>query len=73
MEKILRENVRHPEKVNKPDTPILRKPNWIRVKAPNSEGYKATKKILKIITWSLYVKKPIVLMLVSAGRRDMQL
>ena len=47
MEKILRENVRHPEKVNKPDTPILRKPNWIRVKAPNSEGYKATKKILK--------------------------
>ena len=47
MEKILRENIRHPEKVNKPDTPILRKPNWIRVKAPNSEGYKATKKILK--------------------------
>ena len=47
MEKILRENVRHPEKVNKPDTPILRKPNWIRVKAPNSEGYKSTKKILK--------------------------
>ena len=47
MEKILRENVRHPEKVNKPDTPILRKPNWIRVKAPSSEGYKATKKILK--------------------------
>ena len=47
MEKILGENVRHPEKVNKPDTPILRKPNWIRVKAPNSEGYKATKKILK--------------------------
>ena len=53
MEKILRENVRHPEKVNKPDTPILRKPNWIRVKAPNSEGYKSTKKILKTITWSL--------------------
>ena len=47
MEKILRENVRHPEKANKPDTPILRKPNWIRVKAPNSEGYKATKQILK--------------------------
>ena len=47
MEKILRENIRHPEKVNKPDTPILRKPNWIRVKAPSSEGYKATKKILK--------------------------
>ena len=47
MEEILRENIRHPEKVNKPDTPILRKPNWIRVKAPNSEGYKATKKILK--------------------------
>ena len=47
MEKIFRENVRHPEKANKPDTPILRKPSWIRVKAPTSEGYKTTKTILK--------------------------
>ncbi len=38
---------RHPEKAHKPDTPILRKPDWIRVKAPNSEGYRKTRNILK--------------------------
>ena len=38
---------RHPEKAHKADTPILRKPSWIRVKAPNSEGYKRTRDILK--------------------------
>lgn len=38
---------RHPEKAHKPDTPILRKPNWIRVKAPNSDGYRKTRNILK--------------------------
>ncbi len=38
---------RHPEKAHKPDTPILRKPDWIRVKAPNSEGYRRTRNILK--------------------------
>ena len=29
---------RHPEKANRPDSPILRKPDWIRVKAPVSQG-----------------------------------
>jgi len=38
---------RHPEKAHKPDTPILRKPSWIRVKAPTSEGYRTTRNILK--------------------------
>ncbi|MCK4862007.1 MAG: lipoyl synthase [Rhodobacteraceae bacterium] len=38
---------RHPEKAHKVDTPILRKPSWIRVKAPVSAGYKATRDILK--------------------------
>lgn len=38
---------RHPEKAHKPDTPILRKPDWIRVKAPMSQGYRDTHKILK--------------------------
>jgi len=38
---------RHPEKAHKPDTPILRKPDWIRVKAPTSEGYRDTRKVLK--------------------------
>ena len=38
---------RHPEKAHKPDTPILRKPDWIRVKAPSSEGYRQTRNILR--------------------------
>lgn len=38
---------RHPEKAHRPDTPILRKPSWIRVKAPTSEGYRETREILR--------------------------
>jgi len=38
---------RHPEKANKPDSPILRKPAWIRVKAPGSEQYQETRKIVR--------------------------
>ncbi|MEX0969569.1 MAG: lipoyl synthase [Paracoccaceae bacterium] len=38
---------RHPEKAQKADTPILRKPDWIRVKAPVSEGYRKTRDILR--------------------------
>jgi len=38
---------RHPEKANRPDTEVLRKPKWIRVKAPTSKGYAETRKIVK--------------------------
>ena len=38
---------RHPEKAHRPDTPLLRKPNWIRVKAPVSKGYAETKSIVR--------------------------
>ena len=38
---------RHPEKAHRPDTPLLRKPEWIRVKAPGSPVYRETKKIVK--------------------------
>jgi lipoic acid synthetase len=38
---------RHPEKQAKPDTPLLRKPEWLRVRAPGSEGYNATREIVK--------------------------
>lgn len=38
---------RHPEKAHRPDTPMLRKPDWIRVKAPSSEGYKKTREIMR--------------------------
>ena len=38
---------RHPEKQARPDTPILRKPEWIRVKAPGSPEYARTKEIVR--------------------------
>jgi lipoic acid synthetase len=38
---------RHPEKVHRPETPLLRKPEWIRVKAPGSPGYAETQKIVR--------------------------
>src|SRR4051812_43474165 len=38
---------RHPEKAHRPDTPLLRKPDWIRVKAPVSRGYAETQRIVK--------------------------
>jgi len=38
---------RHPEKVNRPETPLLRKPDWIRVKAPGSPIYTETQKIVR--------------------------
>lgn len=39
--------IRHPEKAHKPDTEVLKKPDWIRVKAPVSKGYRETKAIVK--------------------------
>ncbi len=38
---------RHPEKAHRPDTPLLRKPDWIRVKAPGSAIYAETQKIVR--------------------------
>jgi lipoyl synthase len=38
---------RHPEKARRPDSPVLAKPAWIRVKAPVSAGYFATQKIMR--------------------------
>jgi lipoic acid synthetase len=38
---------RHPEKQANPDTPVLRKPDWLRVRAPGSAGYNATRAIVK--------------------------
>ncbi len=39
--------VRHPEKANKPENEVKRKPAWIRVKAPTSEGYHDTRKLMR--------------------------
>lgn len=38
---------RHPEKAHRPDQEVLRKPKWIRVKAPVSKGYLETREIVK--------------------------
>jgi lipoyl synthase len=38
---------RHPEKAHRPDSAVLRKPDWIRVKAPVSREYAETKAIIR--------------------------
>ncbi len=38
---------RHPEKAHRPDAPIARKPEWIRVRAPNSPVYRETNEIVR--------------------------
>lgn len=40
-------SARHPEKAHRPDNPIQKKPDWIRVKAPGSPGWKETHRIVK--------------------------
>ena len=39
--------LRHPEKRNRPETPVQRKPDWIRVKAPTSKGFAETRAIVR--------------------------
>jgi lipoic acid synthetase len=41
--------LRHPEKAHKPDNPVPRKPGWIRVKAPNSPEYFATRDLMRAL------------------------
>jgi len=41
--------LRHPEKAHKPDNPIARKPDWIRVKAPVSREYNETRKLMRAL------------------------
>jgi lipoic acid synthetase len=46
-EKLLDKAKRHPEKQKNPDRPAGRKPDWIRVKAPQGEVYAETKAIVR--------------------------
>ena len=39
--------VRHPEKANRASTPALRKPDWIRVRAPNHPTYHETRALMR--------------------------
>ena len=38
---------RHPEKAHLPDTPVLPKPAWIRVKAPGAHAFDKTREVLR--------------------------
>jgi lipoic acid synthetase len=38
---------RHPEKAHRPDNPIRRKPDWIRVKAPTHPVYRETRDLMR--------------------------
>ena len=38
---------RHPEKAHRPDSEVLKKPDWIRVKAPVSKGFQETREIVR--------------------------
>ena len=38
---------RHPEKVGRPDSPLLKKPDWIRVKAPGSPQFAETQRLVR--------------------------
>ena len=39
--------LRHPEKAGRPDNPIQRKPDWIRVRAPTSPVYHQTRALMR--------------------------
>jgi lipoyl synthase len=39
--------LRHPEKAHRPDNPIQRKPDWIRVKAPTHPVYHETRALMR--------------------------
>jgi len=44
---VVKARPRHPEKAHRPDAPVLKKPDWIRVKAPVSRGYAQTQAIVR--------------------------
>jgi len=44
---LLESRPRHPEKAHRPDTEMLRKPDWIRVRAPGSPVYRETQQIVR--------------------------
>jgi lipoyl synthase len=46
-EKERRAALRHPEKARNPDSPVQRKPEWIRVKAPMGKAYSQTESIVR--------------------------
>ncbi|MHA1517698.1 MAG: lipoyl synthase [Alphaproteobacteria bacterium] len=43
----VKERPRHPEKARLPDTPVMPKPPWIRVKAPGAHAFDTTRQVLR--------------------------
>jgi lipoic acid synthetase len=41
---------RHPEKAHRPDSPIPRKPEWLRVRAPGSPEYLETRRLMRSLS-----------------------
>ncbi|MGB1147088.1 MAG: lipoyl synthase, partial [Alphaproteobacteria bacterium] len=45
------EQLRHPEKAHRPDSaPQPKRPDWIKVKAPTSQGYKETRNTMRSLS-----------------------
>jgi lipoic acid synthetase len=47
LDRLSARETRHPEKQARPDTPMLRKPEWLRVRAPGSAAYNETRAVVK--------------------------
>ena len=63
---------RHPEKAHRPDNAQPKKPDWIRVKAPVSQGYKDTRDILRTHKLSTVCEEAAARTWASAGARAMR-
>ena len=62
--------LRHPEKQNRPESVVLKKPDWLRVKAPGSGQYNATKEIVRSKGLVTVVKRRPARTSASAGARN---
>jgi hypothetical protein len=60
---------RHPEKAHRQDTAALRKPDWIRVKAPGSSAYAETRRIVRDAGLHTVCVEPAARTSANAGRR----
>ena len=47
LDDVVLDTPRHPEKAHRPDQPQLKKPDWIRVRAPGSPQFNATEAIVR--------------------------
>lgn len=47
LDTVSQKRIRHPEKAHKADSEILKKPSWIRVKAPTSKNYIQTRNLVR--------------------------